>query len=90
MGDRLTSIVVTPEQAATVGAPVFFGGKPLTNTVIDGLKENSGKLFFLVKRANEEDSRAAGYYFRPGDNSHVHSSGHGEWRPALVIDVVDE
>lgn len=91
MKERLTSMKLTPAHAAQPGSHFFFGGEPLKEALSQELQNsNNAALNLLVKRANENDTRQAHYYFRPADSSHRHSAGHLDWRPALVVDVSHE
>lgn len=88
IGKRLASVTITPEHAGTVGAPILFESGALKQALIEALNQGKQSFNFLVKRSVEDVERVEGYYIRPADNSHQHSSGHHNWRPALVVDLL--
>jgi hypothetical protein len=89
LGRRLTSTTVTHAHANTPGAPIFFTGEAFADSIKGALRSGDRYAFYLVRRASEESSRMGNYWFQPADNNHRHPSGHLEWRPALIVDIID-
>jgi hypothetical protein len=89
MGERLSGSVVTHAHASMVGANVIFSGPAWADAVRQALGQRERYVFFLVKRGAESDTRMSHYWFSPANNNHMQSDGSLDWRPALIVDLVD-